>query len=350
MIKYYKKIIFLILFSELIFIFFISIFYDETVDLIFYLNTNFCHLIAFLCWINYKLGKVNRILILIWTVESIIVTLVSLIALVWRIYLTDSYIQFINIFIIIITLIDLFKTLYIFFLVIFSTKPKVFLLKTSIIFLFLIAIIFYSKFILYSTDLSIFNFAYSENYIVYILNFSLLSVFWIHYMLNKIIFSEYISNILTVHTIIVALEILYSFSVQNDGYLHALGQYFNAILNLILIVLWSVRIVYLYKPESIENEKYVKNYSLLQGIVDRPQHGILYDLYIRLNKTSIILALIFLLAFSIYIFYFNDIRIFIKLNILLLILATIISMILAILTWYKRWYDSVGFFFRKRKK
>ena len=53
---------------------------------------------------------------------------------------------------------------------------------------------------------------------------------------------------------------------------------------------------------------------------------------------------------GVYLFSYDNFQIFIKLNILILILATIISAILAIVTWQKRWYDAMGFFFKKPKK
>jgi hypothetical protein len=55
-----------------------------------------------------------------------------------------------------------------------------------------------------------------------------------------------------------------------------------------------------------------------------------------------------MISLGVYLFFFDNFEIFIRLNILILIIATIISVILAILTWHKRWYDAIGIFFRRR--
>jgi hypothetical protein len=191
---------------------------------------------------------------------------------------------------------------------------------------------------------------YKYNYIVDIINLSLLVVFWHQYTQNKIIFSEYISNILTIYTVMVALEVLYGFSVRNDAVLHNYGQYFNAILNILMIILWSTRLYYLQKPESKRNEHYIENYVMLQGFVDKPRNGFLFELYSKINRSVILIITTFLLMFSVYIIYFREFRNFIKLNLLLLIISLIISTILAIVTWHKRWYNAIGFFFKRRKR
>jgi len=57
-----------------------------------------------------------------------------------------------------------------------------------------------------------------------------------------------------------------------------------------------------------------------------------------------------MILLGVYLFSYDNFQIFIKLNILILILATIIAAILAIVTWQNRWYDAMGFFFKKQKK
>ena len=193
-------------------------------------------------------------------------------------------------------------------------------------------------------------FVYKYNYMVDILNLSLLIVFWHQYTQNKIIFSEYISNILTVYTVMVALEVLYGFSVRNDAILHNYGQYFNTILNIIMIILWSSRLFYLLRPESKKNEHYIENYYVLHGFIEKPRNGFLYELYSKFNKLTLLIMMTIFLFFIFYIIYFNELRIFIKLNLLLLTISIIISSLLAIITWHKRWYDAIGFFFKKRRK
>jgi cell division protein FtsW (lipid II flippase) len=121
-------------------------------------------------------------------------------------------------------------------------------------------------------------------------------------------------------------------------------------LYIILIVLWIVRLNYLQKPESKDNEDYIENYYMLQGFVNKPRKGLLVMFYSTMNRTAIIITIMVMIFLGIYLFSYDKFDIFIKLNILILLLAIFISAILAIVTWYKRWYDGMGFLFKKQEK
>jgi hypothetical protein len=189
-----------------------------------------------------------------------------------------------------------------------------------------------------------------RSYYMHFLNFALLIVFWHQYTQTKLIFSEYLSNIISVYTILIGLEILHSFSYQNDLLFAYFAQFFYALLYLVMIVLLILRLIYLGKPESKENEEYIENYYMLQGIVDKPRKGLLVTFYSNMNKKVIVVSIIIMSFLGFYLFSYNKFDIFIKLNFLILILALVISTILAIVTWYKRWYDAMGFLFKNDKK
>ena len=178
---------------------------------------------------------------------------------------------------------------------------------------------------------------------------SLLFVFWHKYTSNKIILSEYLSSIVSIYTIFIGIEIFHFFSFQNDLTFHYISQYFYAFLNVITLILWLVRLNYLYSPSSVKNEEYVKNYNVLQGIVSKPRQGILVKFYTNLNKSVVIAVVLLMVFLGAFLFFFNRFQIFIRLNILLLILAVIISLILAIITWHRRWYDTIVFLFKGSK-
>jgi hypothetical protein len=174
-------------------------------------------------------------------------------------------------------------------------------------------------------------------------------VFWHQYTQSKLIFTEYLSSILSVHTILIGLEILHAFSFQNDFIFAYFAQYFNAILYTIWTILLIARLNYLNKPESKENENYIENYYMLHGFIEKPRKGLLVTFYSGINKTAIIISILVMVFLGAYLFTYDRFEIFIKLNFLLLILAAIISGILAILTWHKRWYDAMGFLFKNQK-
>ena len=86
------------------------------------------------------------------------------------------------------------------------------------------------------------------------------------------------------------------------------------------------------------------------GFIEKPRKGLLITFYSSLNKSAVIFTLVSMILLGVYLFSYDNFQIFIKLNILILVLAAIISAILAIVTWQKRWYDAMGFFFKKQKK
>jgi hypothetical protein len=175
-------------------------------------------------------------------------------------------------------------------------------------------------------------------------------VFWHQYTQTKLIFSEYLSSILSVYTILIGLGILHAFSQANEIIFILFAQYFDLILFLIIVILWILRLNYLNKPESIENENYIENYYMLQGFIEKPRKGLLVSFYSGINKTGLIVGTLVVTSLGVYLFFYDKFEIFIRLNILILIIAMIISIILAIATWHKRWYDAMGFLFKKQKQ
>jgi hypothetical protein len=188
-----------------------------------------------------------------------------------------------------------------------------------------------------------------RSYYLSIINFSLLIVFWHQYTQSKLIFSEYLSSIISVYTILIGLGILHAFSYENDLLFLYFSQYFDSILYLIITILWILRLNYLNKPESLENENYIENYYMLHGFIEKPRKGMLVTFYSEINKTALIIGSIVLIFLGIYLFFYDKFEIFIRLSILILIISLVISTILAIATWHKRWYDAMGFLFKKQK-
>jgi hypothetical protein len=319
---------------------------------IFYININFSFIIACLAWMNLKKSKVNRQILFIlalWKTSEIIHSVFYLLTthvfseqVVWINY----HMWYINF-----TSFQFFFTLYIFFLSIFPHKTNKFYFSWSAFLTFSVVLINYVP-IFVSGDYiqEELDPLFRKSYYMHIINFCLLVVFWHQYTQSKLIFSEYLSSILSVHTVLIGLEILHSFSYQNGFIFVYFAQYFNAILYTIFTVLLVARLNYLDKPESIENENYVQNYYMLHGFIDKPRKGLLITFYTGMNKTALIIATFVMIFLGIYLFFYDRFEIFIKLNILILILAFIISIILAILTWHKRWYDAMGFLFKKKKR
>jgi hypothetical protein len=327
----------------------ITIPHDEQ-ELIYYINLNFHFIIACLAWMNYKQSKVNKPIILI---LSIMYTPYIIIVLfyIFTISIFSDLVVWINYHIAYLYLntYQLFITLYVFFLSLYPYKTNKYYLHASIIFTLVISAIIYSPIFISGEYIISLEPVFIRSYYLSLINFSLLIVFWHQYTQTKLIFSEYLSSILSIYTVLIGLGILHAFSFENDLLFEYFAQYFDSILYVIFTILWILRLNYLNKPESLENENYIENYYMLQGFIEKPRKGILITFYSGINKTALIIVTLVVIFLGVYLFFYDKFEIFIRLNILIMIIAFIISTILAIATWHKRWYDAMGFLFRKQK-
>jgi hypothetical protein len=320
-------------------------------ELIYYININLTYIISILCWISFKYSKINRTLtslIAIWFTTSTPYTILFIFSAP-NFSESFNYYNF-HVLFIYLNSYQLFLTLYLFFLALFPGRKDKYLISLSIIFSIMITIINFSPIFISGVFKTSYDPLFSKNYNLQILNFSLLIVFWYNYIRMKLIFSEYLSNVLSIYTVIVGIGILHSFSAQNELLFHYFAQYFNFILYFIIVFLFFIRINYLKNPKSKINEDYVKNYYILRDFVDKPRRGLLIEFYTSLNKNIIYIFIGVMIFLGVYLFFFDRFTVFIRLNILLLVLASIISIILSIITWHKRWYHVIGIFFKKRSK
>ncbi len=321
----------------------------ESQDIIYYINLNFHYLFACLSWINYRQSKVNKTLVLIlsiWYTPYVIIVLFYIFTS--NIFsLTTVYIIY-HIAYIYIVVYQLFITFYLFFLSLSPARGNKNHLIWSISCTMVISTIIYAPIFISGEFVNELRPLFNHSYYINLLNFSLLAVFWHQYTRTKLLFSEYLSSIVSVYTVIIGIEILHTFSIPDNLIFVLFVQYFNFVLYLILSVLWIIRIKYLNRPESQENENYIENYYMLQGFVEKPRKGILISFYSSMNKSAVVTGIVVMIFLGVYLFSFDSFQIFVKMNILVLILSVLISAVLAIITWHKRWYDAMGFFFKKQ--
>ena len=349
------KVITILFFFELIFILtlkalliFIS---HENHEFIYFFNINILYLIAVIIWATYPLSKVDNILVALIGSWFTISTPYSIFFIFSKPNFSDlfNYINF-HILYTFSTSYQLIITIYIFILSLVPNHNKRKILLASFGVGILISLLNYSSIYISGEYRSSWDPLFSRSYNMHLLNFSLLVIFWHQYTKTKLIFSEYLSNVISVYTIIIGLEIFHNFSAQNELLFHYFAQYFNAILYILILGLFFTRWLYLLNPDSENNERYVKNYYLMQGLIDKPRRGLLIEFYSSINKSTLYGAIGILMFLGTFLFLFDKFKIFIRLNILLLIIAVIVSGILSIITWHKRWYDAIGIFFKNKSR
>ncbi len=355
--KQIKKIIIQFVFVELLFLFLLNLgltfLPHQGYPFIYYVHINIYYLIACFTFQNYLYSKLDRVLILVFFSSAFILTLIPLITLfAFPDYQTANYFLFYNLLSILVNAVFTFSSFYLYIYISNPYKNLLFHINISLIFTVVLSIIIcWSLFIsgeIYQYSIENLN---SMNNKVFLANFTVLLLFWNEYSKQKHNLSEYLSIVIAIYTIIIGFEIIHIFLMKNDlVFLHNLGQYFTAILNLLMLTTWIIRFNYLQSPQSKENERYIKNYKVLYGLVEKPRTGLFERVYHKTN-VRIIWIFIFILCLSVTIlFVFNQLNLFVKKNIFLLTISLIVSILFAIMYWDKRWYRAIGFLIKKKKE
>jgi len=356
-----KKIIVQIIFFELLFIFLVktglTFLQHRQVDLVYYAHVNLYFLIACFSFLNYLHSKLNRAMILVFFISAAmfpILTLYNYFAWPYFQSLTVEYFSF-NLTSMGVNTAQLFISIYLLVYIFQPRKGYLFHMLTSLFTSLLIAVVIYYA---YFSDGLIYNHPDTISPIynnrIFFVNFSILLLFWYEYSKQKHNLSEYLINIIVLFTIIIGMEILHIFNIKSDvdvfGNFHNIGQYFTAILNFLILIVWILRLSYLHSPYSKENEHFIKNYNVLYGFMEKPRTGYVEGIYQRVNPRFIWLFVLLSCIICVLLVVFNHLNLFVKKNVLLLTISLVISAGLAILYWNKRWYQAIEFLIKKKKK
>lgn len=350
----YVKILLQLVVFELAYIFMVRLgmqyFQFQNYGLIYLINTNLNFMLMVYAYLNFRSSRLNKNILIQIFVFYLYLTVVSNLALYITPELMGKYMYLhYNLMVILNALISLYLSVYIFFSILNTSISSKWVYWTTLLVCLIISSGFLGELIV-TNQVSgyIANLPFKLLY-MYVINFGFIVVFWFEYYRQKTLFTEYLSNILVIYSITIAIEIFHIFSAENNLILHLLGQYFNALLNGLMLLIFLARLNYLQSPESFENEKYLENYQKLHGLVEKPRLGFFAEMFYSTGRKTILFILLFVLLTGISLFTFNKFEIFIKYNIMLLILALVITTIFAMVYWYKYWFSSIEFLIRKKK-
>jgi hypothetical protein len=190
-----------------------------------------------------------------------------------------------------------------------------------------------------------------DTYFINLLILAFFLIIWFYYSKGYFVLSDYIPPILAVFTLVVIIEIyhyfLFSFTENYAEYM--LSTFFNALINIGLLILWFMRVLYLRSDEAKENEHYVLNYDLLQGFVEKPSADIIKKIIIKMGKRNLIfVSIIVFLFITIPVLATETENVFIKFNILILTISMFLFIIFTLIYVQKRWDTIIGFIFKNR--
>jgi len=194
---------------------------------------------------------------------------------------------------------------------------------------------------------------FKNTYFINLLCLSFLLIAWFYYGKGYFVLSDYITPLLAVFTLTIIIETYHSFLfsfIENHSE-YVLGTFFNAFMNIGLVLLWAMRILYLRSDEAKENEHYIQNYDLLQGFVEKPSVDLINKVILKIGKRNIIfLSIGLLLIITIPVITTETQTVFIKFNILILTISMFIFIIYTLVYVQRRWDNIIGFIFKNRFK
>lgn len=330
-----------------------------------YINTSGYFLIFLLSLRSLKYTIANRPLVLLFMAEFLYLSLSSTLLMIWdppsvRFEAEyNAWVAFYQINLIIIRTLTLFITSYLFF---YSISPKkeenkkhLYLASGIVVTIILLSFSNVQIFADYANLGQDFFYSAMDKVMVNakyvdLINLSFLLFIWFTYNQGQYLLSEYLPSIISIHTLMITNEIYQLHSATNliENYIPAL--YFNAIVNLGFILLWLIRLNYLSKSESKKNERYVLNYDLLKGFVDKPHRSFWESVLIKLGKQRLYIgsAIIFFII-TIPLIFLGDIDFFMRFNIILMFLFIVGVLIYAIIYTQRKWHNHIGFLIRRDK-
>ncbi len=326
--------------------------FEKVIEIFQYVQISTYFFIFLIVLFSLKYSVANKILIILYLIEFFILAINPIIY-----FFNQTYF---NLYLISNSSLLLLTTLYLFF---YSISPKLNKSTKHIVYALIVTIgitllTYYDTqiFIDYNTMqrenyLIVINDLFFNNYSIFLINLSFLIFVWIIYSQGQYILSEYLPSITALHTLTILNEVyqLYNYNHLIENIINSLV--FNFIINSGFIIIWLARLNYISKPESKKNEKYVLNYDLLKGYVDKNSDGLWKFLLVKIGKKNLfvgstILFIIIIIPLS----FLGEIDIFNRVNIILLFLFIFLMIVYAIIYTQKRWFTYIGFLFKPPKK
>ncbi len=189
-----------------------------------------------------------------------------------------------------------------------------------------------------------------RNYVSIVLSIIALLVFWYRYYQKYLVVTEYLNSVIFLFTLSNIIEALHFVAYQNKFQVFIYGQIFNFCLNVLVVVIWYLRLVYLHSDISAENERYLMNFQVLNGIVAKPKQSFLSRIisFVSIHYLTAGILTIMLLIVGLYLI--NKITFYILLNTVFILFAVFLALFFSFSSIKRDWHNQVGFLFKKGDK
>lgn len=189
-----------------------------------------------------------------------------------------------------------------------------------------------------------------KKYLFYLISIVLLLVFWIRYYNRYFVLSEYLGVIIFLFMLSNILDALHFIGYKHDLQFFGYGQYIFLTLNVFTVLFWYVRLEYLNTDLARENEKYLANYQLLEGLVNKPKQSKLQSFIVSISPNYFILFFV-LLALGIFLLYAAKlVNLYLMINTIFVIITTLLAVFYSLSSIKRNWKNQFSFLFRNKNK
>ncbi len=188
------------------------------------------------------------------------------------------------------------------------------------------------------------------NYLVNFISLFLLMIFWFRYYKGYLVLTEFLNIVIFLFMVSILLDTIYYLfrEFKIEVFIHS--QYTSLALNILMLVAWYLRYVYLNQDISAENERYLENYDYLKNLVPKPRSGLFEKILRQISQhLSVSILVIFSVGFAL-IYFVNRISSFLLLNTILILFVILLSIFFGILIIKRHWRKQMGFIFARRSK
>ena len=223
----------------------------------------------------------------------------------------------------------------------------------AIIFATFVLIINYAKFIgqpfLLSSRLGWFDYA-TKNYITVVLLLFILLVYWFRYYQKYFVVSEYLNSVVFVFTLLNMIEALHHIAFQWSYERWFNGQVFNFIVNILMLICWYARYLYLNNEISIENERYLMNFQYLNGFVAKPRKSLIAKLAPFFSINNITASFVGIIFIFIGLYFIKKITLYLLLNTFIILLTVFLALFFSLSSIRRDWQNQVGILLKDKWK
>ena len=188
-----------------------------------------------------------------------------------------------------------------------------------------------------------------KNHITIVFSIFMLLIFWYRYYQKYFVVSEYLNSIIFLFTISNIIEALHFIAFQWNAQIWFKGQLFAFMLNILMLLLWYLRLLYLSSDISAENERYLMNFQFLNGFISKPRKSMLTKFVPFLsihNLAGVVLGIIILLLG---LFFIKKITFYLLLNTIVILIAVLLALFFSFSSLKRDWQNQIGILFKSKK-